>query len=127
VRQGFGKILNMICGRANAPEYPVSDATGTVTAEEPTAVYLQDTPMGNALGWMGVVLLVLIGIASALLACLIYPFIWLAIKSRPLVRRFRLVETSGQKKDMRRYRLRTLRGTVTNTGQTLKFSSRYRL
>ena len=62
----------MICGPANAPEYPVSDVTGTVTAaEEPIAVYLRDTPMGNALGWIGVVLIVLTLIATALLACLV--------------------------------------------------------
>jgi hypothetical protein len=106
VRQGLGSILNMICGTANAPEYPVSDVTGTVTAEEPIAVYLRDTLMGNALGWIGVVLIVLTLSASVLLACLVYPFIWLCTKARPLVRYFRRVETSVQK-DMRHYRLKT--------------------
>ena len=97
----------MICGPANAPEYPVSDVTGTVTAaQEPIAVYLRDTPMGNALGWMGVVLIVLTLIATSLLACLVYPFIWLCTKAMPLVRHFRGVETSVQK-DMRHYRLGT--------------------
>jgi hypothetical protein len=100
-------ILNMICGRANAPEYPVSDATGTVTAaEEPIAVYLRDTPMGNALGWIGVVLIVFTLIATALLACLAYPFIWLCTKAMPLFKHLRRVETSVQK-DMRHYRLGT--------------------
>jgi hypothetical protein len=97
----------MICGPANAPEYPVSDVTGTVTAaEEPIAVYLRDTPMGNALGWIGVVLIVLTLIATALLACLVYPFIWLCTKAGSLVRHFRRVESSVQK-DMPQYRLRT--------------------
>ncbi len=96
----------MICGPANAPEYPVSDVTGRVTAEEPIAVYLRDTPMGNALGWIGVVLIVLTLIAGALMACLVYPFIWLCTKAMPLVRHFRRVETAVQK-DMRHYRLKT--------------------
>jgi hypothetical protein len=96
----------MICGPANAPEYPVSDVTGTVTAEGPIAVYLRDTPMGNALGWIGVVLIVLTLIATALLACLVYPFIWLCTKARPQIRHFRRVETSVQK-DMRHYGLKT--------------------
>ena len=96
----------MICGPANATEYPVSDVTCTETAEEPIAVYLRDTPIGNALGWIGVVLIVFTLIASALLACLVYPFIWLSTKTRPLFRNLRRVETSVQK-DMRHYRLKT--------------------
>jgi hypothetical protein len=96
----------MICRSANAREYPVSDLAGTVTAEEPIAFYLQDTPMGNAVGWIGVVLVVLTLIASALLACPVYAFIWLSRKARPLGRRFGRVETSGQR-DMRHYRLKT--------------------
>jgi hypothetical protein len=84
----------------------VSDVTGTVTAEGPIAVYLRDTPMGNALGWIGVVLIVLTLIATALLACLVYPLIWLYTKARPLIRHFRRVETSVQK-DMRHYGLKT--------------------
>jgi hypothetical protein len=106
----------MICGTANAPEYPVSDVSCTVTAEEPIALYLRDTPIGNALGWIGVVLIVLTLIASALLACPVYAFIWLSRKARPLGRHFRRVETTGQK-GMRHYRLKTDgRVAVTNTG-----------
>jgi hypothetical protein len=116
----------MICRSANAPEYPVSDVASTVTAEESIAIYLQDTPMGNALGWIGVVLVVLTVIASALLACPVYALIWLSRKARPLGRRLQRVETSGQK-DMRHDRLKTLHGTVTNTGQVLKSKLRYRL
>jgi hypothetical protein len=87
----------MIFGTANAPEYRVSDVTDTLTADEPIAAYLRDTPLGNALGWIGVLLIVVTLIASALLACLVYPSIWLCTKARPLVRHFKRVETSVQK------------------------------
>jgi hypothetical protein len=82
---------------ANASENAVSDLAGAVTPEEPIAVYLQDTPMGNALGWFGVVLVVVTVITSAMLACPVYAFIWLSTKARQLVTHFRRVETSGQK------------------------------
>jgi hypothetical protein len=109
----------MISRSDNARVYPLSDVTHTVAADQPTAIYAQDTPMGNALGWIGVVLVLLAVIASALLACPVYGFIWLSRKARPLVRHFGRVETAGQK-DTRHYRLKTLHGTVANTGQTLK-------
>jgi hypothetical protein len=116
----------MICRSADAREYSVTDVANTVTAEEPVAIYLRDTPMGNALGWIGVVLVVLTVIVSALLACPVYAFIWLSRKVRPLGRHFSRVETSAQK-DRRHYRLKSLHGTVTTTGQTLKYKLRYRL
>jgi hypothetical protein len=96
----------MICRPADAREDPVSDATGTVSAEKPIAIYLRDTPIGSGFGWTGVVLIVLALIASALLACFVYPSIWLCTKVRPPVRYFRRVETSAQKQ-MRHYRLET--------------------
>jgi hypothetical protein len=96
-----GEILNMICDRANTQEYTATEAT----AEEPTVVSLQDTPMGIAMESIAVVLILLIVITSTLLACLVYPFIWLSVKSRPHVRHkspFSSVE-AGQK-DTRRFR-----------------------
>jgi hypothetical protein len=37
----------MICGRANAQEYTVTELTSTVTAEEPTVVYPRGYADGN--------------------------------------------------------------------------------
>jgi hypothetical protein len=96
----------MICGRANAQEYTVPEVTSAPIAEEPTVVYLQHTPMEIALEWVAVVLIVLFVTASTLLACLVYPFIWLSINWRALVRHkspVSSIETSGQK-DTRRLR-----------------------
>jgi hypothetical protein len=104
----------MIRRSADAREYSASEVAHTVSAEEPVAIYLRDTPMGNALGWIGVVVVVVMVIASALLACPVYAFIWLSRKVRPLARHFRRVEMSGQN-DMRHYRLKTLHGPVSNT------------
>lgn len=70
----------MIYSRANAEEYPVTEVTGTVTAEESSVVYLDDKPMGIALEFIAVALILLIVIASTLLGCLVYPFIWLSTR-----------------------------------------------
>jgi hypothetical protein len=55
----------------------VTKVTGQATDEEPSVVYLQDTPMGIALEFIGVVLILLIVMTSTLLGCLVYPLIWL--------------------------------------------------
>jgi hypothetical protein len=65
----------MIRGRANAQEYTVTEVLSTVTAEEPTVVYSEATPMEIALERIVVVLIVLFVITSTLLGCLVYSLI----------------------------------------------------
>ena len=72
----------MIRGPGNGQEYTVSELTCTVTDEEPTVAYLQDVPMGIAVEWIAAVLIVLFVIASTLLGCLVYSFIWLSVASQ---------------------------------------------
>ena len=72
--------MNTIYNRANAEEYPVTEVTGTVTAEDASVAYLGDKPMGIALESIAVVLILLIVTASTLLGCLLYPFIWLSTR-----------------------------------------------
>jgi hypothetical protein len=67
----------MICHRANAQK----DRAIEADADEPTAIYLRRTPTGVALGCIGVVLVLIFVATSTLLACVVYPFIWLSIKS----------------------------------------------
>jgi len=76
----------MIRGPGDGQEYTVTELTCTVTDEEPTVAYLQDVPMGIAVEWIAAVLIVLFVIASTLLGCLVYSFIWVSLKSRALVR-----------------------------------------
>ena len=73
----------MICHPANAQK----DRAIEANADEPTAIYLRRTPTGVALGCIAVVLVLIFVAASTLLACLVYPFIWLSIKSRLLAKR----------------------------------------
>jgi hypothetical protein len=76
----------MICHSVDTEEYTVIEVTGTEAAEEPSVVYLDDTPMGSVLEFIAVVLILFIVMTSTLLGCLVYPFIWLSRKSRLLVR-----------------------------------------
>jgi hypothetical protein len=78
--------------RGRAEEYTVTEATGT---EEHAVLYLEDTPMGVALESIAVVLILLIVITSTLLACPVYPFIWLFRKSMLLAARHKSPFSSG--------------------------------
>jgi hypothetical protein len=73
----------MVSHRANAQE----DTAIEANADEPTAIYLRRSPLGIALGCIGVVLILMFLVTTALLACLVYPFIWLSVKSGLLARR----------------------------------------
>lgn len=70
----------MISARANPQEDTVTEVTGTATAEESSVVYLEDTPMGIALEFIAVVLVLLIVFTSTLLGCLVYPIVWLCTR-----------------------------------------------
>jgi hypothetical protein len=75
----------MICHRANAKR----DTAIEANADEPTAIYLRHTPIGITLGCIGAVLIVIFVVTSALLACVVYPIIWLSIKTgRSVIGRF---------------------------------------
>ena len=96
--------MNMICHRADT-----RDDTGIEASdEEPTAIYLRRTPVGMTLGWVAAALIVIFVIASTLLACVLYPLIWLSIKSGLLLRRrSALIPETGQK-TTRRFRFSDL-------------------
>jgi hypothetical protein len=65
----------MICARANAQEYSVTELTSTLKAEEPAIVYAEATPMEIALERTAAVLIVFLVITSTLLGCLVYSLI----------------------------------------------------
>ena len=99
-----GLILNMICHRANAQK----DAAFEANADEPTVIYLRRTPIGVALGCIGVVLVLIFLVATTLLACVVYPFIWLSIKSGLLAKRQSPFGSEAGKKSTRRFRFSNL-------------------
>lgn len=94
----------MIRHPANAQK----DRAIEANADEATAIYLRRTPTGVALGCIAVVLVLIFLAVSTLLACLVYPFIWLSIKSGLLAKRKSpLVSEAGQK-NTRRFRFSNL-------------------
>ncbi len=93
----------MICHRANAQE----DTAIGATADEPTAIYLRRTPLGIALGCIAVMLVLIFLVTTTLLACVLYPFIWLSIKAGLLAKHESPRPEAGQK-NTRRFRLSNL-------------------
>ena len=94
----------MICHPANAPK----DGAIEANADETTAIYLRRTPTGVALGCIAVVLVLIFVAASTLLACLVYPFIWLSIKSGLLAKRKSPLGSEAGQNNTRRSRLSNL-------------------
>ena len=94
----------MICHPANAQKNRAIEAN----ADETTAIYLRRTPTGVALGCIAVVLVLIFVAASTLLACLIYPFIWLSIKSGLLAKRTPPLGSEAGQNNTRRFRFSNL-------------------
>jgi hypothetical protein len=94
----------MICHRANAQK----DRAIEADTDEPTAIYLRRTPTGVALGCIGVVLVLVFVATSTLLACVLYPFIWLSIKSGLLAKRNSPFGSEAGQKNTRRFRFSNL-------------------
>jgi hypothetical protein len=94
----------MICHRANAQE----DTAIESNADEPTVIYLRHTPIGIALGCIAVVLVLIFLVATTLLACVAYPFIWLSIKSGLLAKRRSTFGSEAGQKTTRRFRFSNL-------------------
>jgi hypothetical protein len=94
----------MISHRANAQK----DTAIEATADELRPIYLRRTPMGIALGCIGAVLILIFIVVSALLACVLYPFIWLSVKSGLLARHEPPLSSEAGQKEARRFRLSDL-------------------
>ncbi len=94
----------MICHPANAQK----DRAIEANADDTTAIYLRRTPTGIALGCIAVVLVLIFVAASTLLACLVYPFMWLSIKSGLLTTRKSPLGSEAGQKNTRRFRFSNL-------------------
>jgi hypothetical protein len=94
----------MICHRANAQK----DTAIVATADEPTVIYLRRTPLGIALGCIAVVLVLIFLVTTTLLACVVYPFIWLSIKSGLLAKHKSPCGSEAGQKNTRRFRFSNL-------------------
>jgi hypothetical protein len=98
------EFLNMNCHRANAQK----NAAVEPKADKPTVIYLRHTPIGIALGCIAVVLALIFLVTTTLLACVVYPFIWLSIKSGLLAKRPSHVDSEAGQKNPRRFRFSNL-------------------
>lgn len=94
----------MISHRANARKNTAIEGY----ADEPPVIYLRRTPTGIALGCIGVVLVLIFIVTTTLLACVLYPFIWLSVKSGRLARRKPPLGSEAGQKEPRRFRLSDL-------------------
>ena len=95
----------MIRHRANAR---IDTAIGA-NADKPAVIYLRRTPMGITLGCIGVALVVVFVAATSLLACVVYPFIWLSLRARLLLAKQKSpFDSEAGQKHSRRFRFSNL-------------------